>query len=205
MYNYNLQYLNQAVLRKLPRQKSLTRLTLPGYRQSQAFVEQMPAGWGPYRSYTYNMTYSKNMSALYNPHLYSINSTSLVIMSRRVTWKPNPPQRVNPHNGNLFIDDDVINDFHIIKEHGSVTYTKLHAVFIGDNKWRAKIYGDYPFAKKFVVEVSGESDECWLQIQAFVKENHRAITTDKERADEIAAQAAERIADLTSKNLETEL
>ena len=129
-------------------------------------------------------------------------------MSRRVTWKPYPPlprSLVNPHNGNLFIDDDVINDFHIIKEHGSVTYTKLHAVLIGDNKWKAKIYGDYPFAKKFVVEVSGESDECWLQIQAFVKENHRAITTDKERADEIAAQAAERIADLTSKNLETEL
>ena len=129
-------------------------------------------------------------------------------MSRRVTWKPEPriPQHlVNPHNGNLFIDDDVINDFHIIKEHGSVTYTKLHAVFIGDNKWRAKIYGDYPFAKKFIVEVSGESDECWLQIQAFVKENHHAITTDRARADEVAAQAKERIANLTVKNLETEL
>lgn len=159
----------------------------------------MPAGWEPYRSGTYNIAYSKNKSALYNPHLYSINSTSLVIMSRRVTW---PPQR--GHNGNLFIDDDVINDFHIIKEHGSVTYTKLHAVFIGDNKWRAKIYGDYPFSKKFVVEVSGESDECWLQIQAFVKENHQAITTDRARADEIAAQAKQRLEDLTTKNLETE-
>jgi len=129
-------------------------------------------------------------------------------MSRRVTWKPEPriPQHlVNPHNGNLFIDDDVINDFHIIREHGSVTYTKLHAVSIGDNKWKAKIYGDYPFAKKFVVEVSGESDECWLQIQAFVKANHQAITTDRQRADEVAAQAKERIADLTVKNLETEL
>ena len=126
-------------------------------------------------------------------------------MSRRVTWKPNPPQRVNPHNGNLFIDDDVINDFHIIREHGSVTYTKLHAWAIGDNKWRAKIYGDYPFAKKFVVDVEGESDECWLQIQAFVKENHHAITTDRARADEVAEQAKERIANLTSKNLETEL
>lgn len=164
----------------------------------------MPVGWVPYRSDTYNIAYSKNMSALYNPHLYSINSTSLVIMSRRVTWKPNPPQRVNPHNGNLFIDDDVINDFHIIKEHGSVTYTKLHAVFIGDNKWRAKIYGDYPFAKKFIVDVEGESDECWLQIQAFVKENHHAITTDKARADEVAAQAKERIENLTSKSLGTD-
>jgi len=164
----------------------------------------MPAGWGPYHSDTYNIAYSMNMIALYNPHLYSINSTSFVLMSRRVTWKPNPPQRVNPHNGNLFIDDDVINDFHIIREHGSVTYTKLHAWLVGDNKWRAKIYGDYPFAKKFIVDVEGESDECWLQIQAFVKENHHAITTDRARADEVAEQAKERIENLTSKSLGTD-
>ena len=125
-------------------------------------------------------------------------------MSRRVTWKPEPrrPQHlVDPHNGNLFIDDDVINDFHIIREHGSITYTKLHAVNLGGNKWRAKIYGDYPFSKKFVVEVSGESDECWLQIQAYVKENHLSITSDRAQADEVAAQAAERIANLASKKL----
>ena len=124
-------------------------------------------------------------------------------MSRRVTWKPIPPPKVNPHNGNLIIDDDVINDFHIIREHGSTTYTKLHAVNLGGNRWKAKIYGDYPFAKKFVVEVEGESDECWMQIQEFVKENHHAITTDRARADEVAAQAKERIANLTVKNLES--
>lgn len=124
-------------------------------------------------------------------------------MSRHVTWKPEPriPQHlVNPHNGNLFIDDDVINDFHIIQEHGSVLYTKLHAVKSSDN-WVVKLYGDWTFSKKFITECSGESDECWLQIQAFVRANFDAIVSDKARAAEVAAQAKERIANLASKKL----